>query len=462
MIRARRWKALAFSPVCAAALLSLQGCEQLLPEHAIPAVAVAPAQPAAPSDHGDTPASATSIRQGAPLSGTFETDGDIDYFKVDVSSRTLLYVSTDQGNPRHAPTIVSVEGPEGSWSDGDRDVLVQNMEPGRYYIKVEPDTTATSSGAGYDLAMWQIGLDDEPTFDIQLRYIGREPTEAQRAVFAQAAEFWEGALRENDHTIPAPIKSSRERCDDTQSHFGELIDDLLINVQLGPLDGTQGMLAQGGYCIYRQYNGDPGLPIIGIVQFDTADIGTVPLLKLAKHEMAHALGFGLDLWREQHHLRNPTIPYPGTEPVDPPPDTHFAGTHARTEFDAAGGTSYPRAKVPVENNIGEYGVGSLDSHWRESVFNDKRGITTEIMTATVSPTAAVSRVTLGSLEDLGYAVNYDAAEPYRLPGRSVGSFRAASGAVPPGASVPVHDDIYPHPPQALHLPDELLEALTGR
>ena len=373
--RAPRWQALSLASICAAALLSLHACDRLFPEQPV-AAAVTAREPAAQPDHGDTPAAATSIRQGSPLAGEFGTESDIDYFKVEVTTENLLYVSTDQGNPHHAPTVVSVEGTQGAWSSNAQDQLVNDLIPGTYYIKVERDTAAAPLGDGYDLAVWLFGRENE-TFDIQLR---------------------EGA---------------------------------------------------------------PDLPVIAIVVFDTGDIGRLEangsLLDLAIHEMAHALGFGMDLWRDRGYLQNPTIRVPGGDPADPPPDTHFTGPRARQEFGAAGGTSYVGAKVPLENDTDEYGEGSLDAHWREAVFQD------ELMTATVGLNALVSRVTLGSLEDLGYAVNYDAADPYRLAGRSaLSSVRAASGVAPSYSATAVADDIYREPPRALELSDELVEVLGRR
>ena len=47
------------------------------------------------------------------------------------------------------------------------------------------------------------------------------------------------------------------------------------------------------------------------------------------------------------------------------PDTHFTGPLAVEAFDAAGGTSYRGAKVPVENTGG---AGSYNGHWRRTVF----------------------------------------------------------------------------------------------
>jgi hypothetical protein len=51
-----------------------------------------------------------------------------------------------------------------------------------------------------------------------------------------------------------------------------------------------------------------------------------------------------------------------------------------------------------------------DGHWREVVFGN------ELMTGFLDPGEnPVSRMTIGSLEDPGYAVNYNAATPYELP-----------------------------------------------
>ncbi len=462
MIRPRRRLALALVPLGTAFLLSLQGCEQLFPEHPVQPVAapIAHAQPSAPgepAEHADTPEEATRIVQGAPQSGSFESADDVDFFAVEVAAESHLYVSTDQGAAHHAQTTVSVQGPGGEWSDGDQDVLVPDAVPGTYHIKVEPATGEPGADAGYDLAVWTIGPAND-SFDIQLRYVGIPPTAAQKHVFEQAAAFWESALEENERTIPAPMKSSSDRCQGTPSHFGELVDDLLINVQLEDLDGHGHTLAVGGYCIHRLREGRPDLPVIAIIKFDTADIGWFEaersLRELAIHEMAHALGFGMDLWRDRGYLHNPTIPEPGDEPIDPPPDTYFSGPQAGREFQAAGGTSQG---VPVENDIVNYREGSLDSHWREQVFEN------EIMTANVGANALISRVTLGSLEDLGYAVNYEVADPYRLSRLSIRSvLRSASGVAPAAAAVPVADDIYPVPPRPLELPDELVEALLNR
>jgi len=65
--------------------------------------------------------------------------------------------------------------------------------------------------------------------------------------------------------------------------------------------------------------------------------------------------------------------------------------------------------VPVENTGGG---GTRDSHWRESIFRS------EIMTGWIGPgtNMPISRITVGSLADLGYTVNMAAADAYVPPG----------------------------------------------
>jgi hypothetical protein len=64
-------------------------------------------------------------------------------------------------------------------------------------------------------------------------------------------------------------------------------------------------------------------------------------------------------------------------------------------------------RVPLENTGG---AGTADSHWRETIFRN------ELMSGFVAaPGNPLSRVTAGSLQDLGYTVDLSAAEPFGLP-----------------------------------------------
>jgi hypothetical protein len=81
--------------------------------------------------------------------------------------------------------------------------------------------------------------------------------------------------------------------------------------------------------------------------------------------------------------------------------------------------------VPVENTGGP---GTRLGHWRESIF------TNEVMTGWVnSGSMPISRITVGSLADMGYQVNYAAADVY-TPGSSAISL-AAAASMGSGSSV---------------------------
>ena len=186
---------------------------------------------------------------------------------------------------------------------------------------------------------------------------------------------------------------------------------------------------------------DPSLlPFIGTVTIDTADLSTMEdngvLGKVVAHEIAHALGFGIIC----DHLPPAGPPFLQQPSYVPDrgrvvgQDTHFNGPAAVAAFDAVGGDAYTGgAKVPVENDTRSYGPGALDGHWRESVLGH------ELLTSSLSIEPGVheplSTVTVGALEDLGYSVDYSAADAYTLP-ITPGTARATS-------------------PQALHLLDDV-------
>src|SRR5206468_3538723 len=81
------------------------------------------------------------------------------------------------------------------------------------------------------------------------------------------------------------------------------------------------------------------------------------------------------------------------------------------------------------------GTGTVNSHWREPTFVN------ELMTGYINngPNPA-SVVTIASLEDLGYTVNYGAADAYVHTFTSSPALRAAAAPL-----VDLHDDVYRGP-----------------
>jgi Leishmanolysin len=203
----------------------------------------------------------------------------------------------------------------------------------------------------------------------------------QRAAFGTAAERW-GAIITAD--VPSVVVD------------GETIDDVRIDAEGVEIDQAGMILGQAGPVDLR-----PGsfLPATGIMSFDSADLAQMEsdgsLVSVIVHEMGHVLGFGTIFDR----LGLIT----GAGGADP----EFTGVNALREYAALLDPGARPRSVPLAN-VG--GPGTRDGHWREEVFAN------ELMTGFLDPGAnPVSRVTIGAFEDLGYGVDYERADAYRLP-----------------------------------------------
>ena len=288
-------------------------------------------------------------------------------------------------------------------------------------------TTRYKCGSGDYGALQEWRLSDAPdpdSFDIEIVWVGPEPSEDNRAAFEAAAARWESVVTEDipDAFLPSEVGLAIEGA----KVFG-LMDDLLIYASLEHIDGPGGTLGAAGPILWRLPS---QLPIISKMRFDTEDLGRftpAALEDLALHEMAHTLGFGTK-WEDLDLLENPSLDASG-DPVNPRPDTHFSGPSAIAAFNAADGSGYTGAKVPVENEFG--GAGTRDDHWRISVFGGGLfGGLGELMTGFANPEstthAPMSAVTIQSMADLGYTVDLSQADAYTLPTRAVGKLAASS------------------------------------
>jgi leishmanolysin len=220
-------------------------------------------------------------------------------------------------------------------------------------------------------------------FTIEVRFLGGL-NQTQKNAFKAAADRW-------TRVIVGDLPSVQVD--------GEIIDDLLILAQGQAIDGPGGILGQAGPTRLRPGNAGSAafLPAKGKMAFDTADLQKMQqngtLNDVITHEMGHVLGIGT-VWSNKGVLKGAG----GSNPT-------FTGKNAKREY---GVLRQGTAKaVPVENTGGQ---GTADSHWRESVFRN------ELMTGFVGTAGnPLSRLTVASLQDLGYQVNMDAAEAYNLP-----------------------------------------------
>ena len=203
----------------------------------------------------------------------------------------------------------------------------------------------------------------------------------------------------------------------------EILDDLVVLVSVRDIDGSGGIVAASALCMVRE---PTFLPLLAAVFLDRADMAVLSdsdVEDVVLHELGHTLGIGT-IWHQSGLLALASLFSPGA-------DTHFAGAHAIEAFDSAGGSDYPDAKVPVEN---EMGYGSADTHWRESVFGR------ELMTPVqqVGQSDPFSAITIESLADLGYTVDATLADDYEL-GKADGDLADPDG--PPGATINLGGDI---------------------
>lgn len=241
------------------------------------------------------------------------------------------------------------------------------------------------------------GTSPTSSFDITLRFLS-SATPSQQAAFNAARLQWQSLITGDLQN--ALLVANAGDCGAGSPALNEEVDDVVILVTLEPIDGADGTLGQAGPCAFRSND----LPALGLMRFDTADLDAIEaagqLQSLFLHEMGHVLGFGT-VWFGGL-LAEPALGIPAG--IDP----HFTGSQAIAAFDAAGGSAYLDGKVPVENTGG---VGTADSHWRESVFLSE--LMTGFINAGQNP---LSSVTVASLGDLGYVVNPSGADSYALPG----------------------------------------------
>ena len=229
---------------------------------------------------------------------------------------------------------------------------------------------------------------DVPGFQIDLTF-GAGVTPAVMTAARAAATRWQQIISSD-----VPGKTTA----------GVFVDDITINVQMGLLadpagtDGPGGTLANAGPTASRtDANGLPWQAEAGI---DPADANNARLKDILTHEFAHALGF-TSANGFQRYVSG----------------TSFTGSNALREFKIFAPTA---TGVPLETTGG---AGTAGGHWLETVFGNE--LMTGFIDRGVNP---ISRITVGAFQDMGYTVNYNSADSYRMPGAAVAG-RSTAGVV---------------------------------
>ena len=287
---------------------------------------------------------------------------------------------------------------------------------------------ATAAGvAGTGVIFNAKGKASSSGFDINLRFVAL-PTVSQLNTFNDAVTRWETIITSDLTDIP--LNFGPGACN-SPVPIQETVDDLMIVVRLEPIDGAGSVLGSAGPCNIRTTG---GLPILGTMRFDTADLANLEAAgsfgNVILHEMGHVLGIGT-VWQSKGLLLNPSLPSSSGA------DTHFTGAQALIGFNNIGGSTWTGgSKTPVENTQG--GAGTRDSHWREGVLAN------ELMTGFLNNGSnPLSQLTVRSLVDLGYTVNLNQADAF-----NVTLFLRMAGSPEP-TGFEMKDDVYRVPLQKI-------------
>ncbi|MCC1491466.1 pre-peptidase C-terminal domain-containing protein [Cognatishimia sp. F0-27] len=356
--------------------------------------------PTAPTDdYPQTVATTAQVAVNGSTTAAIETSGDQDWIAVTLTAGTTYTIDVE-GQPTSAGSLsdpylrgmfdsagTQIPGVFDDDSGQGRNSRIEFTAPtnGRYFI------AAGSHGAG--TGTYKVSLTEQAApppapgsdFDITVNYTGNP---AYASFFETAAARWETIITGD---IP----------DYSDNRLGA-VDDLVISASVVAIDGPGRTLGQAGPNYLRV---DSSLPISGTMQFDQDDLqGMVDkgiLQDVILHEMGHVLGIGT-LWSRLNLVNG----------------FSYVGSNAVSEYSALiTGTA---TAVPVEE---DGGPGTAGGHWDEDLFDR------ELMTGISenSPPMPLSRMTIGSLEDMGYQVNYTAADPYSLPS-GVGALLADNSA----------------------------------
>jgi len=273
-------------------------------------------------------------------------------------------------------------------------------------------------------------------FNINVDYLS-SATPTLRAAVAGAASSWESILDATDFaglTVRSSFSCSLSGVTFTLS-AGTAVDDLVVAVAVAGIDGPgrRSVVAVARRCAVRT---GTGTIAFGAIVFDIADLDRLEnnglLTVVAIHEIGHVLGIGTGSSWSSFIL--------GTGGSDP--DPHFAGTRATAAFNAAGGSGYSGARVPVESNAG---------HWRESVLG--REIMTPLLSAgQLNP---LSAITIQALADMGYSVDVSLADPFTLASPD------AADLAGPADTIDMHGDFEQGPIMVIDEDGNVVRVIPG-
>jgi hypothetical protein len=221
-------------------------------------------------------------------------------------------------------------------------------------------------------------------FDI---YLDLDVPVADRALFRRARDTWTNIIRSELSDITATELVGTTALDGNCA-YPSVIDDIYICCQYIDIDGVGKVVGRTTILATRDEINDNinnGLPIAARIRLDSTDLDYLNsggyFQDVIEHEMGHALGFGI-LWSSKALIEQSATDR----------SCNYKGPKANAEYlELSGGCTH------IPNTCG---------HWDEECFGR------ELMTDSIDLTTALSRITVASMEDLGYEVDYSYADQF--------------------------------------------------
>ena len=343
--------------------------EQLEQRHAM-AVVLSMTGPTAPVAEGQQAAFTLRLSQASsvPQRVTVTTSPGTATYGVDYFAPLKQTIVFAPGQTRQTVSIATLRDTGGDKVEGRETFTVTATpdNPKLLIFKRSQGVTIIDTAGG------------APAFPITVNY-DSSVTEQAKSLFQWAGDRWSQIITGDLPNV---------------SYQGKVIDDFQLNVSVRDLgDGINGYADT-----LATRAGSRGLPYLGEAVINSTKIANPGIKYTIVHEIAHALGFSQGFWSGTGFNL-----FGGTTA-----DPRYTGANALREYNSIFGTQATGVPLAETGGAGTYG-----SHWRSSVFG------TEIMSAgwdtTRTDARPFSRITVGVMQDLGYRVNYLAADRYTKP-----------------------------------------------
>ncbi len=292
------------------------------------------------------------------------------------------------------------------WERGSTNESIRRfLGAGTYYVQV---VSYNNQSTGYNLSTtFNASASDPDAFRINLNFVDSANglSEAAKNAVREAARYWEGIItgrsrttRSNELTITIAGQSF------TNSNGTADTSTLALSGPSVGVDDADNLVVTRGTSTlnsrrFGDFNSNPNY-----------------LKLIMTHELVHVFGFGT-IWEPvQFKEANGNVFTAGRNFVNTATSTYDANSHAGYAYGELLGTYTPTA-IPIEPQI--------YAHWDETRFD------TELLTPYAESQGVatpLSILTLAALQDLGWNVNYGAAQAYSLPGTSQAALQTAGSA----------------------------------